>query len=267
MPQEIAPNPIFANQAAEQLTYGDTVVPIYRLSAPDLFIALQPPGADPYVVAPYDLHPQVIVQFVQERLPRIAELQEDMRKRFSKTASPRCRYQTGDIAHIMGRPFQLRVYPLNNKVKKIKAGARGTVTSKYSVSADISLLTLYVMHPKNYDDAKRVFDSYAETVIMNNASGMVRDFTRILGSESKPPAVRMRSMRDKFTSSEAGALWLSTELVPYPPECLMYAIWAELVRMLGIPEVLANDKLAEVLPNWQDVRQLLAARPEPYCLQ
>ena len=267
MPQQIAPNPIFANQAAEQLTYNDIAVPIYRLSAPDLFVALQPPDATPYVVAPYDLAPQVIVQFFAERVGRIEEMREDMKKRFSKTDSLKCRYHTGDVAYIMGRPFQLRVYPLGDKKKKIKTGARGTVTSKYSVSADVSLLTLYVMHPGNYDDGKRVFESYAEGVILRNVAGMVEDFSRILMPDKKPPTIRMRAMRGRWTSHEAGALWISTDLIPYPPDCLIYAVWCELEKIAGVPEVISRSKLAELLPNWQDVQEILAKRPEPYCFQ
>ena len=256
----------------EQLNYTrpdgvEVHVPIVRAGMPDLFVALQPPQAAPYVMAPRDLEPKKIAEFFAERIPQVEDLQADMRKRYEKSQSMKCRYQTGDVAYVMGRPFQLRVYPLGEHKHRVKAGARGRTTSKYSISPDISLLTLYVVHPRNYDEAKLAFNGYAENVILRNAVGLANDFAQFLTPGKSAPPVRMRAMRDRWSSDEAGALWLSTDLIPYPPDCLVYIIWRELEKKSPLPEHEVQERFAEVLPGWQQARRILAERAEPYSLQ
>lgn len=245
----------------------DVEVPIVRAGMPDLFVALQPPDALPYVMAPRDMQPQQIVDFFAARVEQVEELREEMLKRFAKTDSQKCRYQTGDVAYVMGRPFQLRVYPLGDKPQKVKGGARGRTTSKYSINAEISLLTLYVMHPRNYDEAKRAFNGYAENVILNNAVKLASDFASVLMPGQKVPNVRLRAMRDRWSSDEAGALWLSEDLIPYPPDCLVYVIWRELEKRATIPEEDMRELFERTLPGWKHARDLLATRAEPYSLQ
>ena len=242
-------------------------VPIVRAGMPDLFVALRPPAAAPYVMAPRDMPGQQIVDFFAKRVALVEELRADMLKRYAKTDSLKCRYQTGDVAYVMGRPFQLRVYPLAETQLKIKGGARGRTTSKYSINPDISLLTLYVMHPRNYDEAKRAFNGYAENVILNNAVRLATDFASVLMPGQKAPTVRLRAMRDRWSSNEAGALWLSESLVPYPPDCLVYVIWRELEKRATIPEEDVRERFERTLPGWKAARDMLANRVEPYSLQ
>ena len=256
----------------EKVTYArpDGVqvdVPIVRAGMPDLFVALQPPQAAPYIMAPREMPPAQIVEFFEPRVAQVEELRADMLKRFSKSDSLKCRYQTGDVAYVMGRPFQLRVYPLGQSAERPKGGARGRATSKYALAPDLSLITLFVVHPRNYDEAKRAFNGYAEGVILRNAVGMAADFTRILAPGAEPPAVRMRAMRDRWSSDEAGALWLSTDLIPYPPDCLVYVIWRELEKRAAIPEGEVRERFEHILPGWLQARQILQNRSEPYSLQ
>ena len=240
-------------------------VPIYRAGMPEVFVALQPPQAQPYIMAARDMHPQQIVEFFAAHVAEVEELRSDMLKRFAKGGLGKCRYQTGDVAYVMGRPFQLRVYPLAER--RMKSASRGRTTSKFSVNANVSLLTLYVMHPKNYDEAKIAFNSYAEQVLIRNAQGLVADFSRFLMPGAAPMQVRMRAMRGRWSSDEAGVLWLSDDIVPYPPDCLVYVLWRELEKRASIPEEDVQRHLERVLPGWQAARELLATRPEPYCLQ
>ena len=240
-------------------------VPVYRAGMPEVFVALKPPEAQPYVMAARDMEPQKIVEFFAAHVAEVEELRLDMRKRFQKGSYGQCRYQTGDVAYVMGRPFQLRVYPLGER--KVKAAVRGRATSKFLVNASVSLLTLYVVHPKNYDEAKLAFNSYAENVILNNARGLVRDFSQFLMPGVNPPQVRLRAMRGRWSSNEAGVLWLSTDIIAYPPDCLVYVLWQQLKNIATIPKEEVNERFARVLPGWQAARDLLACRPEPYCLQ
>lgn len=262
-------NPLGA-QSREKISYSgpdgiETEVPIYRAGMPEVFVALQPPTAQPYIMAARDMEAKKIVDFFTQHINEVEELRADMRKRFAKGSTEKCRYMTGDVAYVMGRPFQLRVYPLGNA--KVKGAARGRATSKYSVNPAVSLLTMYVVHPRNYDEAKKAFNGYAESVILKNAKGLTESFSAILMPGEKAPTVRLRAMRGRWSVNEAGALWLSTDLIPYPPDCLVYTIWRELEKLATIPEDQVAAHFERTLPGWRNARQLLADRPKPYSNQ
>ena len=249
----------------EKITYNGIEVPIYRAGMPEVFVALQPPSAQPYIMAARDMEPQAIVDFFAAHVGEVEELRVDMLKRFAKASYGKCRYQTGDVAYVMGRPFQLRVYPLAQR--KMKSAARGRATSKFSVNPNVSLLTLFVVHPKNYDEAKLAFSSYAETVLLHNAKGLVGDFSKFLLPGKKVPTVRMRAMRGRWSAYEAGALWLSTDLIPYPPDCLVYILWGELAKLSDLPDDQVQQRFLQVLPGWKAAQEMLSQRSEPYSLQ
>lgn len=253
--------------AGESITCNGVDIPIVRAGMPDLFLALKPPAAEPYIMAPREAQPQQIVDFFAAHAAQLDELREDMLKRYRKSPTRKCRYQTGDVAYVLGRPFQLRVYPLAQKKGAMKQGARMRTTSKFSLDPDISLLTLYVVHSKNYDEAKLAFNGYAENVLLRNAQKLAADFAAVLTPGKAAPPVRMRAMRGRWSSGEAGALWLSTDLIPYPPDCLVYAIWRELEKGSGLPEEQREAHLERILPGWREAARLLADRPEPYSLQ
>lgn len=257
-------------QPQEKISYTtpegvECEVPIYRAGMPEVFVALQPPQAQPYVMAARDMEPKAIVDFFAAHVAQVEELRQDMLKRFAKASYGKCRYQTGDVAYVMGRPFQLRVYPLGER--KMKSAARGRATAKFSLDSNVSLLTLFVVHPKNYDEAKIAFNSYAESIVLRNARQLAADFAALLMPGSKAPQVRMRAMRGRWSSNEAGALWVSTDIIPYPPDCLVYTLWRELEKLATIPEEQIDQHFKRILPGWQAARDMLSTRPEPYSLQ
>ncbi len=250
----------------EQIEYGDTKVPILRESIAEVYIALQPPDAAPYVVAPRAMDAQEIVRFFAERVEKVEYLRDKMRKRFSKSSSEKCSYQAGDIAYVMGRPFILDVNPLGRS-KGVRGGARGRANVSYSIDTETSMLSLYVMKTGDYDQCKSAFLIYGRAIVVKNAATVAEGFYRRLEIDKKPPVVRMRAKRDEFAKVEAGALWVSEDLVPYPIDCLVYAVWNALGVYNDVDRGLYSEQLASVLPGWEHARDLLASRAKPYSNQ
>ncbi len=247
----------------EQIEYGDVKIPIERISAHELFLALRPPDGQIYLVAPLDAQPQQIVDFFAAHRVQAEELQQKMRKRFVKGRSVRCRFQTGDVAYIMGRPFMLDVVPLaTRRVGKVEA--RGRSTSKVQVDTDLSLLTLYIVNERSYDQARTAFLSYARSVILQNAKSLTVQFAARLIPERKAPAVRMREMGDRMAQLRGGALWLSDDIVGYPPDCLAYSIWRCLEGVSRLPEEGKKEALDATIPGWRAACELLSTREGPY---
>lgn len=255
-----------ADAVREQIDYNGESVPIYRENIAEVYIALQPPEALPYIVAPRAMEPDQIVQFFADRIQTVEYLREKMRKRFAKSQSERCNYQTGDIAYVMGRPFMLEVNPLG-RGRGVKGGARGRANVKYSINTEVSLMSLYVMKTGDYDQCKSAFLIYGRAICTKNATTMAVGFLRRLDEEAKVPVVRMRAMRDSFAKVEAGALWLSEDIVPYPIDCLAYAVWQALAVHRGMDEEESHELLVQIMPGWEHARDLLATRAAPYSNQ
>ena len=250
----------------EQLEYGDVKVPIFRENCAEVYLALQPPQATPYIVAPRAMEADEIIKFFTAHVQVLQDLQSKMLKRFSKSQSEKCSYQTGDIAYVMGRPFMLQVYPLSNK-KKVKGGSRGRATVQYSVDTDISLLTLYVVKPTDYDQAKAAFLIYARAIVLKNATSFAASCAEAIWPGKKAPPVRLRAMRDRFSQVEAGCLWLSNDIVAYPVECLMYAVWHAMLPEATIDEQEAQALMEAKMPGWQHAAELLSTRAKPFSNQ
>lgn len=254
----------------EQIEYGKkgekTVVPVRRANSAEAFIALEPPEGDPYIVAPESMKGTEILEYYKNNVERVEELRPKMAKRYSKGASRRCMFRTGDVAYIMGRPFMVQVNELKGMTGG-KKGARGRATVKYEVDTNVSLLTLYVMNENNYDQVRKAFMSYAKQVILKNAAMMAATCAKRIDVQIDNLQVRMRTMNGRFAKLEGSALWLSEDIVPYPVDCLVYTIWRELITHAGIPVDDAHEKLAETLPGWERAAEVLIDREEPYSNQ
>ena len=209
---------------------------------------------------------QQIGEFFVAYAPLLGDLRSKMLKRFAKSQSERCTYQTGDIAYVMGRPFMLQVYPMSNK-KKVSGGTRGRATVQYAVDTNVSLLTLYVVKDNDYDQAKASFLIYGRAIVLKNAKTFVESCAKELTPGKKAPPVRMRAMSNRFSQIEAGCLWLSNDIVAYPIDCLVYAVWHAMMQVATIPEEEAQQLLEQRLPGWKHAAELLSTRAKPYSNQ
>lgn len=269
--QASAQAPASGTPGIEHLGYAGMDIPIFRQSSNDLFVALQPPQALPYVMAPHGMPPQQIVDFFAAHVPEVEDMRAKMIKRFQKSPSMKCLYRTGDVAYVMGRPFMLHVNPLKmgGGMSGKHRATRGRATVKFEANTDISKLTLYVVNPRSYDQVRTAFLSYANRVIMNNAVGLVGTCMRGLAEEppAQPIAVRMKPLRHGWSHYENGCLWLSDELVAYPVDCLVWAIWTGLAPLATKPEPQQQEYLASMLPGWKRASEILANREEPFSNQ
>ena len=255
-----------SNTQREQIDYNGEAVPIYRQTIAEIYLALQPPKATPYVVAPHEAEPNDIVQFFADHIGRLEYLRDKMRKRFEKSSSEKCGYQTGDIAYVMGRPFMLEVNP-TGRSKGVRGGSRGRANVTYNIDIAVSLMSLYVIKTKDYDQCKSAFLIYGRAIVTKNATMLARRFYDELGCEETPPVVRMRAKRGEFAKVEAGALWVSEDIVPYPVDCLAYAVGRAIGDHIGVEEQTMLEVFARVIPGYKRAAELLATRAKPYSLQ
>jgi len=255
----------------EAIQFDNLDVIVYRQTVDELYIALQPPNALPYIVAPANKTADEIVVFVKQWLELIRELRVEMLKRFEKSKSLKCHYQTGDVAFLFGRPFMLRTYPLTPKSGKKKA-SRGLANLQATIRHEISVIDLYLHQPGSYDQGRMAFLSLAKPIFSQNVSSLVRQcMERVFPEARIPTKIKIRPLRGAWIQIDKAkdTVWISENLIPYPPECVVYVYLQE---MIGILEPEADEEarsnlLAKGLPNWQELKTLLADTNSKYSHQ
>jgi hypothetical protein len=259
------------DESNEQVNFDDQHAPIYRIDRNDLYIALQPPDAAPYVVAGRDMEADFIVKFIQDRVPLLRELRADMLKRYEKSPSLECRYQTGDVAYLFGRPFMLRVSTLGKS--KMKAGMHGRVNVNATMHNDVSLINLYVMQMGSYDQRRAAYTAWADGVFLMNARSITEGCARTANITATAPAtVRTRDMPSSWCQMDVdhGITWMSRRLAPYPPECIAYAFMAAAARTLLPADATEAQRHALIeagCPTWEHAQATLNDKTSPFARQ
>jgi len=248
--------------------YSDIKVPIRRSPSNEIYLALQPPEAIAYVVAPIGMPVEEVATFVQMRLDVIRELRAEMLKSFKKSKSLKCRFRSGDVVHLLGRPFMLRVYsPSTNRT--MKKSSRGRANVKASVQQDVSLILLELIQAGNYDQGRLAFFSFAKPVFSRNIKSLLQQcMQRVFPEAHVPEIVNSRPMRDTWVriDDEKDTVWFSESLIPYPPHAVVYAYLVEIIKRLApdATEEEHNELLTKGVPNWREMKALLADPHNPF---
>jgi len=245
-------------------------VPIRRDPTNETYLALQPPEALPYVVAPRETETAAVVEFVQQRLATLLELREDMLKHYKKTKSLKCHFKTGDVAYLIGRPFMLRVNPLSSG-KKTKEATRTRIKVRATMHSDFSLIDLNVAQTNDYDQGRAAFFSYAKPVFARNIQSLLKQcMARVFPEQPVPEKVESRPMREAWVrfNEEQGVVWFSESLIPYPADAIVYTYLVEAIKRFA-PEADEEERqglLEKGVPNWQEMKALLADANNRYAL-
>lgn len=246
----------------EIIEFDNLKVTIRRQSTHELFIALQPPDALPYIVAPLDKKPDEIVDFVKHWIEVIRELRTEMLKRFEKSKSLKCHYQTGDVAFLFGRPFMLRVYPIAS-TKKHKQGMRGRANVNAAVRPEISVIDLFLLKEGDYDQGRAAFLALAKPIFSRNVVSLIHQCMELVFPGSPVPVnIKIRPLRSGWVQVDRGrdTVWVSEGLIPYPPECTVYAFLNEMIKV-RVPEASEEERhelFDKGLPNWKQLKDILA---------
>lgn len=242
--------------------YEGLQIPINRQSANEIYLALQPPEAQPYVVAPASMPVEEVAAFVELRLDVIIELRGEMLKHFKKTKSLKCRFKTGDVAHLLGRPFMLRVNRISSR-GSMKQSSRGRMKLKAHLQKDVSLIQLEVAQSGDYDQGRLAFLSFAKPIFSANIKSLLeQSMQRVFPEAPVFAIVNSRPMRDAWVriDAEKDTVWFSESLIPYPPHAVVYAYLIEIMKRLvpAASEAERAELLTRGVPNWQEMKALLA---------
>jgi len=250
--------------------YQGIKVPIQRGNSPDIYLALQPPEALPYAVAPFGMPVDEVATFLQQRLDVIQDLREEMLKNFKKSKSLKCRFRTGDVVHLLGRPFMLRVNSYSTS-RRMKKSSRGRFNVRASIQSDVSVMLLEVMQTGNYDQGRLAFLSFAKPIFAHNIKSLLlQSMQRVFPEAHVPTTVNSRPMRDTWVriDDEKDTVWFSESLIPYPPHAVVYAYLVEIIKRLA-PDASTeerNELLSKGVINWQEMKALLADPNNPYAI-
>jgi len=254
----------------EVINFPGLQVPIRREPSAETYLALEPPDALPYVVAPKTAPIEEVVAFVQQRLEALHSLRAEMLKHYQKSKSLKCRFKTGDVAHLLGRPFMLRSNPLNTSKKTVKA-ARTLTNIQAAMYSEFSVINLFVAQAGNYDQGKAAFMSYAQKVFSINIKSLLTQcMERVFPGVTVPSKVNSRPMRNAWVviDEERDVVWFSENLIPYPPHAVVYAYLNEAIARYApdANEGQYQELMVKGVPNWQEMKALLADPNNRYAL-
>lgn len=267
-------------QVIESIGFDGVEARVYRSAGPDLYFQLEPPDAKPAIVANTDATSDQIVEFVNRNLPLVREMRADMTKHFAHTKSLECRYQTGDVAYVLGRPFMLRVFS-SAAGRKLRHAARGRANTGTRVNGDVSLVEIFVIQMGDYDQRRLAFTSWASGVYRKNVEGIIAQAAGDAGiSQQVPHRIQTRPMRSGHVRFDPArdTIWISDGLIPYPPVCTAYAFMAAAAREL-IPDLSEtsdeheeiekrrHDLIAKGCPGWVRAKAIFDAENSPYARQ
>ena len=254
----------------EVINFPDLQVPIRREPTAETYLALEPPEALPYVVAPNTAPIEEIVAFVQQRLDALHSLRAEMLKHYQKSKSLKCRFKTGDVAYLLGRPFMLRSNPLSSS-RKIDKATRSMTSMQATMYSEFSVINLFVAQAGNYDQGRTAFMSYAKKVFSINIKSLLTQcVARVFPDVAVPSKVNSRPMRNTWVSfdEERDVVWFSESLIPYPPHAVVYAYLHEAITRYApdASEEQYRELVEKGVPNWLEMKALLADPNNRYAL-
>jgi len=254
----------------EVINFPNLQVPIRREPSGETYLALEPPHALPYVVAPKTAPVEDVVGFVQQRLDALHSLRAEMLKHYQKSKSLKCRFKTGDVAHLLGRPFMLRSNPLNTSKKAGKA-TRALTSIQATMYSEFSVINLFVAQAGNYDQGRAAFMSYAKKVFSINIKSLLTQcMERVFPEVTVTSKVNCRPMRNSWVAidEDHDVVWFSESLIPYPPHAVVYAYLNEAIARYApdASEEQYRELIEKGVPNWQEMKALLADPNNRYAL-
>lgn len=210
---------------------------VIRTGGTEAFFTLDPPDGAPALHVPRGMGNEQVIDFVKAHIATIRDMRVEMSRRYAHGTSRGQRYETGEVAYVLGRPFVLRVTPLAGS-SKMRHASRGRATTRVGVDTEAGLVELGVIQKGNFDQRKGTFLSWAAPILARNAERLCPAAARQAGYEGELPSRwKVVPMRQHLVRIDRGqnAVLISEDLVPYPARCLVYAF----VRAL------AEEQLAE----------------------
>ena len=242
------------------ISFDGIECPVVRTQVHETYFAFQPPNGAPTIYTDDLQTNDGIIAFVDQWLPKAKLVMADVQKRYRKSTSPDCRYQTGDVAYVFGRPFLLHVYPQSRG--RMRHASRGRANLGVRLVAEVSLIELFVMQTGSYDQRRESFMSWADGVLARNGAGLFAQAAERAGVAfaRRNFSVRAREMRERLVriDEKTGVVWLSRDLIAFPPMCCAYACAREIAQHSVPSTVVGEERDAAVAkivhagcPDWE----------------
>ncbi len=239
----------------DTINFDGVTARVERTAGAESYFTLTPPDAAPAIRVPREMSNEDVIAFVKANIAVVRDMRAEMVKRYGRGSSRGQRYETGEVAYVLGRPFMLRVVPMAKR-GQMRHASRGRASTRVSVNTAVGLVELGVVHVGDFDQRKGTFLSWAAPILARNAASLCPAAAKRAGVETKLPANwRVAPMRSHLIRIDRGqdTVWVAEDLVPYPARCLVYAFMRALADEALDGSGLAGEELA------QAKRDLIAA--------
>jgi len=219
----------------------DVPIQVERKYIRNMYLRVREDGTV-HLSAPARLTDREITAFARERLPWIRKQQKTYRKMPKRQPAA---YRNGSELYLWGLPHTFLL-------KETGAG-------KSDVRADAGLIVLSVPQGTTEAQREKIMDVWYYNELARVLPELVGRWETATGLSAREYQLRKMKTRWGSCSVEAKRIWLNTELVKYPPECLEYVMVHELCHLV---ERSHNKRFWELVgsfyPNWKAARKLLS---------
>lgn len=259
----------------QQIEFEGITCPIVRTQIPETYFSFAPPLGTPAIYTHSAVPNSQLIGFVNQWLPEAKEAMAQIRRHYAKNPERACRFETADVAYVLGRPFVLQVKPLAQG--QMKKAARGRVQMGVGICDELSTVVLNVVQLGSYDQRRGAFMSWANSVLVNNADGLCRQVLERMGVDlGYDLTYKVRPLKDMIVTinEQAHIAWLSESLNAYPAFCIAYAFACAIAKIVPPPDddiaeaTIWRQKLIEAgCPDAQEARELLRDPDSPLARQ
>ena len=223
----------------ETMTIGSLQCELHRKAIKNLHIAVLPPHGRVRVSAPEAMRDTAISAAVASRLVWIKRQQQ----KFLDQPRQSGRQMVGGEGHFLwGRSYRLKIVFTEGRAK---------------VEAGKQYITLFVKADSTQQERMRLLENFYRRTLKQEISRILPRWQEKIAA---PAAWGIKRMKTKWGScnTESRRIWLNSELVKKPHDCLEYILVHELVHLL---ERHHNERFQTLmdthLPNWRHTRDSL----------
>ena len=226
------------------LTIQGIPIVVCHKKVKNLNLRIYPPNGEVRLSAPLDLSQQVVHCFLSDKIDWIRRKQAEMRRAAQAQESA---LQFRDEIDIFGKKIRFKQSERNGRTssRKINPELIEITVAKGSSAADLAYL----------------IEQVAIETLEGKIPPLIERWQKVIGVQVKEWRLRKVKTRWGSCNPMARRIWLNSELVKKPPECLEYVIVHEMIHLLERRHNATFYRLMDrYLPDWRERRARLRGK-------
>jgi len=212
-----------------------------RKSVRNINLRISRTDGEVMVSAPLRVKRELVESFVASRADWISRAQNRV---LSRQPTEQAEYVSGERISYLGKKLLLTVEE-----------GRGAV----QLDQDRQELKVYVPRNANLKRRQTALEDFYRQELSSRLPVYLEVWQPIVGAKAKECRVRKMKSRWGSCNTRQARIWMSLELIKYPPQCIEYVLVHELTHLLEPSHNKRFHRLVgEAMPNWREHKNRLS---------